>query len=69
MSTLLTIFGYYYISIPISKLISPFILYYTGINPLFNPVITNLAVRPIHIVIEYVIYKIDHLLLKSLLLK
>ena len=57
MSTsLFSIISYYYICTPISKYLSTYIVYYTGITPLLIPMTSNIIVKPIQLIIEYFIF-------------
>lgn len=57
MSTsLFSIMAYYYIYEPISKYLSTYIVYYTGITPVFIPMTSSLIVKPIKLIIDYFIF-------------
>ena len=57
MSSLFSIITYYYICMPISKYLSPYIVYYIGITPIFIPMTSTIIIKPIQIIVEYMLIK------------
>ena len=54
----------YYICIPLTKLISPYITYYCSINPLLNSNMSFLIEKPMRIILDMSITYIQYYILK-----
>jgi hypothetical protein len=57
----ISLLKHYYICVPLSKYISFYIIYYTGITPVFTPMTSNLIEKPIHVIITFIIHVVRYI--------